>query len=695
MKPASGKPNQVSGRQSPETPVIEPGLLPMVEVEGSTHVLSFVNDRFCRLLGQPAVELLGKTFAEIAPGGASCVPMLDRAYQPGSGTNGDVEAPDSSSGYWVCATWPAPEPDKMPERVVIHLTKATHSHQNMLAMNEALLVGALRQHELREEAENKSVQLRKEIAERQTAENALRESEAARNASAERFLFLAESMPQKIFTAKRSGEMDYFNGPWMEYTHLSFEQIRDSGWIQFIHRDEVDEGLRRWTHSIESGDDFEWEHRIRRHDGVFRWHLTRAHAMRDAAGAVLMWSGSSTDIDEARRTMEEVARTGRAKDDFLAALSHELRTPLTPALMTISALREDERLPREAREQLAMAERNILLEARLIDDLLDITKISHGKLQLRAQSCDAHHLIRFAIEIVRDEARLKGVSLECALNAHRSGLIVDPTRFQQVVWNLLRNALKFTPTGGRISITTRDEKTPEGEDWLRIEVTDTGIGIAPARLVQIFQPFDQGGLTGDHRFGGVGLGLAIARAVVDLHGGRIGAQSPGPGHGSTFTVELPGASESRVHEKNSLSSSSGPWEPTLSATKIPREIQPLRLLVVEDHESTLQTLRLLLQRDGHTVVTSSTVAKALADAAADQFDLVISDLGLPDGTGLKLMKELATLYDLRGIALSGYGTEEDISHSRQAGFIDHLVKPISLSDLRRAVASFYSLQKSE
>jgi len=391
-------------------------------------------------------------------------------------------------------------------------------------------------------------------------------------------------------------------------------------------------------------------------------------------------------IDELRSAQRAAERASKAKDGFLAALSHELRTPLTPVLLAAAALREDERLPADAREQLGMMERNIALEARLIDDLLDLTKIAHGKLRFRSEPCDAHHLIGRSVEIVGDDARAKGIIIESTFAAQPSRLMADPARFQQVIWNLLRNAVKFTQQSGRISIRTREDKTTEGAIWLRIEVSDSGIGIDPARLEQIFLPFDQGGLTGDHRFGGVGLGLAIARAVVELHGGRISAQSAGVNCGATFVVELPCVVES----PSGISDIVSPASAGSSLRQTLPPFAPLRLLLVEDHESTLQTLSRLLQRDGHRVVTATTVAEALDAAAGNPFDLVISDLGLPDGSGTELMEELRDTYGLRGIALSGYGTEEDTARSREAGFATHLVKPVAIADLRRAIISLAS-----
>ncbi|HEX2853097.1 MAG TPA: ATP-binding protein [Opitutaceae bacterium] len=539
----------------------------MVEVEGAAHLVCSVNAAFCHLVQRKRAELLGKPFSELVRNSAECVALLDRVYRTGEFET-HVEADHSAEdpAFWLYAMWPALDEDERPVRVVIQLTKAAHTHRNIAEMNEALLIAGLRQHELREKAEQSQARAEGEIAKHLSAELAL---------------------------------------------------------------GKANEDLR-----------------------------------------------NATGIAE---------RANKSKDDFLAALSHELRTPLTPVLLAAAALREDMRLPPEVRDQLSMIERNVALEARLIDDLLDLTKISHGKLHLRSQPCDAHSLVSLAVDIVQDDARAKNIEIERVFTAHQSGLTAaDPARFQQVIWNLLRNAVKFTPQGGKISVRTSDEHQPNGDNWLRIEVTDSGIGIDPAGLEQIFLPFDQGGLEGDHRFGGIGLGLAIARAVVLLHGGRITAQSLGPNHGATFVVELPGAIDpaSRVTETGSPFSG-GPRDTAVNR----RTAVPLRLLLVEDHEATLQTLARLLRRDGHSVVTATTIAEGLAAAAANTFDLVISDLGLPDGTGGVLMEKLRDTYGLRGIALSGYGMEEDLARSLHSGFLTHLVKPIAIAELRRVLAS--------
>ena len=393
----------------------------------------------------------------------------------------------------------------------------------------------------------------------------------------------------------------------------------------------------------------------------------------DAIAVSLERRAAETALHNAKERAEVASRS---KDNFLAALSHELRTPLMPVLMVANSLRDDERLPEDVRANLAMIERNIALEARLIDDLLDLTRLARGKLLFREELCDVHSLLGLAVEIVRDEAREKPVNLELDLAARKTGLRADSARLQQVFWNLLRNAIKFTPAGGCVTIRSRDET----DGRLRIQVSDTGIGIRPDDLKTIFQPFEQAGRENDHRFGGLGLGLAIARAIVDLHGGEITAQSAGPGKGATFVIELPGAREQSagLQEPASLDD-----DATVAAAR-------LRLLVVEDHEATLTVLRRLLSRAGHDVVAAGSIAAAISGAAESiPFDFVISDLGLPDGTGFELMAKLQILQPgLRGIALSGYGMDDDVRRSLESGFLAHLVKPVDFHQLASALREF-------
>lgn len=373
--------------------------------------------------------------------------------------------------------------------------------------------------------------------------------------------------------------------------------------------------------------------------------------------------------DELRQAAEEAQAASRAKDDFIAALSHELRTPLAPVLMSASALATDSALPEEVREQMEMIRRNVELEARLIDDLLDLTRISRGKLPFHPEVTDVHALLHHTEEIVRSELDHR-VSLQFALDASLHHVNADPARLQQVFWNLIKNAVKFSQPGGQIVVRSLNP-SPER---LHVEVCDNGIGIAPMVLERIFRPFDQGELGSRHRFGGLGLGLAISKAVVDLHGGDLRATSPGKGLGATFTVDLRTVNVGQHAKALPLSEKSAPVK------------RSLRLLVAEDYDSAREAMIRLLRRDGHEVFAAASYTEALELAKTNICDVVISDLGLPDGSGLDLMRNIRETRGWPGIALSGYGSEADVRTSKAAGFSVHLVKPVDLSELRNAIA---------
>jgi signal transduction histidine kinase/ActR/RegA family two-component response regulator len=373
-----------------------------------------------------------------------------------------------------------------------------------------------------------------------------------------------------------------------------------------------------------------------------------------------------------RTARDEAERANKAKDHFLATLSHELRTPITPVLMTVSSMDSDDRLPADVRESMSMIRRNIELEARLIDDLLDLTHINRGKLQLHSEPTDVHALLAHAADVCGPDAAAKSIRIETQSAADGYFVEGDATRLQQVLWNLLRNAIKFTPEHGVIKLCSRNDT----DGALLIDVADSGIGIHPEVLPKIFEAFEQGGPEVTRRFGGLGLGLAISKAIVDLHGGKLTAHSDGDGHGATFTVRL------QVIPKPSHSSSDD--APSTESAENP-EAKPLAILLVEDHPDTRRATARLLRNLGHEVVTADGVSSALEEAGSRPFDLIISDLGLPDGSGLELMRQIKTRFNLRGIALSGFGMDTDLRDSADAGFSRHLIKPVPIEQLEAAV----------
>jgi signal transduction histidine kinase len=369
---------------------------------------------------------------------------------------------------------------------------------------------------------------------------------------------------------------------------------------------------------------------------------------------------------ELSRVNDELRQANRAKDDFLAALSHELRTPLTPVLMSAAMMESDTTLDPQQREQLAMMRRNVELEARLIDDLLDLTRITRGKFELHRSVADIHSLIQHTEQMVRSDAHAKRIAMQVRLEARDHMLIGDAARLHQVLWNMLKNAIKFTPAGGEVVIRT----TNSADARIRVEVSDTGVGIDPAFLPSMFQPFAQGDRQSAGATSGLGLGMSIAKTVVELHGGTISVHSDGLGKGSTFAVEL--ATDSSV-------------TPASAAPAGAVSRRRYHLLVVEDHQPTREVLERLLRKQGHAVDSASSVEAALALAATRTFDLVISDIGLPDGSGVELMVQLTRNYGLRGIALSGYGMNEDLARTKDAGFLAHLVKPIDFERLNQTI----------
>jgi PAS domain S-box-containing protein len=362
----------------------------------------------------------------------------------------------------------------------------------------------------------------------------------------------------------------------------------------------------------------------------------------------------------------EAERASRAKDEFLAVLSHELRTPLTPVLLTVSLMESHPELPADLREDVATIRRNVELESRLISDLLDLTRVAQGKLQLEEQQVDLHLVVRSAVEICRRE---QSARLAVELGAARHTVVGDATRLQQVLWNLVNNAQKFTPPDGVITVRSSDA----GPGRVRVEVSDTGAGIDPSVLPRLFNAFEQGEARVSRQQAGLGLGLTISKKLAEAHGGTITAFSEGRGRGATFTVELPVV--------DALAPQAKPPRPA----RLPAAERSMKVLLVEDHEPTLKVLSKLLGMMGHRVTGAASVAEAAAAADRDGFDLIISDLGLPDGSGLDVMRQLKDRYSGRAIALTGYGMESDVEATRNAGFALHLTKPVDMASLEAAI----------
>lgn len=522
------------------------------------------------------------------------------------------------------------------------------------------------------------VSVSRDITERMAAEQALRESE-------ERYRMLFDLGPVAVYSCEVSGVIRNFNrraaelwgrapaeGDTDERFCGSFKMFRPDGTFMPHDRCPMAEVLSGVLPFVHDG-----EVHIERPDGSRVVVIVSIRPLKNQNGKITGAINCFYDITERQLAEEQLRQAkqtaedaNRAKDKFLAVLSHELRTPLTPVLMTVAAMELNPDLPLTLRDEVRMIRRNVEMESNLIDDLLDLSRIATGKLRLNFDRIGISDLLRQSCDTCRPQIREKGIHLHWAVVEDAGEVVGDPGRLQQVFWNLLNNAAKFTPEGGHIYISA--ERTNDGQ--VRVTVRDTGMGIPAEILPRIFDAFEQGEVRITRQFGGMGLGLAICKALVEQHRGTICATTDGPGKGSTFVVELPALSRDESAHPESL-----PAPATAAA------IGPLQLLIVEDHADTAVVLAKMLMARGHRVTTASSAAEALALSAKERFDIIISDLGLPDMTGFELMKRIKETHGTRGIAMSGYGMEDDIKKGEQAGFDDHLIKPVRFAQLEQSI----------
>lgn len=368
----------------------------------------------------------------------------------------------------------------------------------------------------------------------------------------------------------------------------------------------------------------------------------------------------------AEQAREAAEAANRSKDQFLSVLSHELRTPLTPVIAAIGLLENDASVPAPVLEQLQMIRRNVQTEARLVDDLLDLTRIARGTIRLHHEVVDAHAVIRNVVSMFHQEMEDKGLTIAVALRARRFHIWADPGRFQQMLLNLISNAIKFTPADGVVTVRTSNEN-----GTVKIEIVDTGVGIEPDVLPRLFRPFEQGETSVTRQFGGLGLGLSIVKSLVEMHKASITATSEGKNKGATFTLRVETVDPS--HPGTGSAARSG-------GTRN----KSYRVLLVEDHADTRYVLSKLLASFGCVVTTAATVKEAVEASERQTFDLLLSDIGLPDGSGIDVMRHMAR-FKVTGIALSGFGQDEDLQRSRDAGFTTHLTKPVTLQVLEDVI----------
>lgn len=517
----------------------------------------------------------------------------------------------------------------------------------------------------------------RDISDRKWAEETAR-------VSAERFRFLAESVPLMIFTATPDGAIDYVNRQFTGFTGLVCGDVKENGKWTFTHPDESDERTSAWAHAISSGEPFQHECRFRGSDGTFRWHLTRASALRDASGKIQIWVGSSTDIDDRKsveegliRQYQESEALSRAKDEFLATSSHELRTPLT-SMLGWSELLVSGGLDAETQlEAVESIRQSAKIQSRLIDDMLDVSRLLTGKLELHSEPVDITATLLLAIRAITPAAENKNIRLDTSFASNVPRVYGDATRLQQIFWNLLSNAVKFTPAGGSIRI-----RLTSNDGHAAVEVRDTGEGIRPDFLSRVFERLSQEGGSSTRRHGGLGLGLSIVKQLVEMHGGTVRAESEGPGWGSTFVVTLPARGASVSAADRPVGQRAG-----RDVVNVDQKASALgvTVLVVDDEPEMRRLIATALRGTGAVVTVAASAAEAFNRLSEDEFDVLVSDIAMPEEDGHSLARRIRARGDAKAtipaVALTAYGGPLQRQLALGAGFDEYLKKPFTPQDL--------------
>ena len=508
-----------------------------------------------------------------------------------------------------------------------------------------------------------------------------------------RFRALTDSMPQCVWAARKDGEIYYCNRVWTEYAGP------DSGMSFFdaVPDEELEEVRNAWREAVHGGPPLDREQRLRRHDGHYRWHLCRVVPERNEHGAVVGWIATATDVDQQKRIeqsnasllqSEKEARqsaeiANRAKDEFLATVSHELRTPLNAILGWTRMLRSGAVEEKAMSRALETIERNARSQTQLIEDILDVSRIIAGKLRVDIRRIDLHAVVRAAMDAVRPAADAKGVELVADLSPDSTEFVGDPDRMQQVTWNLVANSIKFTPRGGRVRVELSREQSQ-----VQLVVTDTGAGISRDFLPHVFDRFRQADSSITRTQGGLGLGLAIVRHLVDAHGGTVQAHSDGPGTGACMTVRLPLRAVAPDEASEPPPGGAAPF-PQVPA---PQLLAGLSVLVVDDEFDARELLTAVLTSYGAAVRSAASVEEAVVLLHERVPDVLLSDIGLPGEDGYALIRRVRALGAAAGgtvpaAALTAYASADDRRRALTAGFQTHATKPIEPATLALLVAS--------
>ncbi|MEH2076148.1 MAG: response regulator [Nostoc sp.] len=524
--------------------------------------------------------------------------------------------------------------------------------------------------------------------------------------SEERLRSLSTCSPVGIFEIDTEGGCRYTNPRYQAICGLKAAESLEKSWLESVHPEDREQAVASWSSYIYYGRDYSEEFRFQTAQGIVRWVQVRSSPMLSGQGELLGYVGTLEDITERKQAEEvraqvireqtarqEAEAANRMKDEFLAVLSHELRTPLTSMLGWSKILRSKKLDEKATSRALEAIERNAISQMQLIEDILDVSRIIRGQLRLNVSAVNLISVMEAALEAVRPLADPKEILLNTMLDTSVGSVYGDPARLQQIVWNLLTNAIKFTPKGGRVEVNLSviwGEEQQTTQKYAQIKVIDTGIGISSEFLPKVFERFRQADSTTTRSHNGLGLGLAIVRHLVELHKGTIFAQSPGTGQGATFTVKLPLLQDNRSNRGNREATGE------ISSSVASTPLAGLRVLVVDDEADTRNFLSFMFEEYGAFATAVASVDEALAVLEQAKTDILISDIGMSEQDGYTLIRKLRSLEPEKGgcipaIALTAYTREEDRLEALSAGFQQHLSKPIDPTKLIAMVANVLKL----
>ena len=652
--------------------VTEHAPLPMATLEGPTHIVRYVNAAFCKLMNKTAAQMVGMPCAEILPDKAACLTLLDRVYRSGEAeSHNEAQYAPSHSVFWTYTMWPL-NAGEHPVGVMLQVTESAPIHTDLLAVNEALVLGALRQHELTDTADNLNAQLRAEIAERKHAEAAAGESEA-------RYRNLFNSMDEGFCVIDVMFDANEQPVDW-RYMEVNPAFVAQTGIHDIVGkriRELVPDHEQYWFDTYGkvalTGESVRFENRAKGLDD--RWF--DLYAFRIGSPELRRVAVIFTNITERKKTDAALTALDHRKDEFLAMLSHELRNPLAPIINAVHLLRLQQNEDPVQRQARTIIERQVGQLTRLIDDLMEVSRLTSGRINLHEERLSLNGVVEHAIETVRPLIDAQHHTLNLTLSPTPIWLYADAARIEQVVVNLLTNATKYTDEGGTIWLVVE-----QLGDMAVLTVRDTGIGIAPELLPHVFDLFTQGERSLDRSQGGLGIGLCLVQRLVEMHHGSVEVKST-PGEGSEFVVRLPVTTISAPE----ISAPVVPAAP-VRAGEMPAA-RSLRVLVVEDNIDAAETLTMVLAAFGHEIRIANDGHTAVETALKFRPQVVLLDIGLPGLNGFevaKMLRDEPGLGEVVLVAMTGYGEVAARERSQAVGFDHHLVKPVDIDQILAILA---------